>query len=92
MKSKCSYCEYLNDSHYDRKNRFKITDLFGYYIPFVSTDVSEFKVIICRNCKKEYSDKDLTVFGISPKFSWILPLIVSALFIYMLYVGYQHGN
>ncbi len=92
MKSKCPYSYYVNDSHQDRKNQFKFSDLFGVYIPFISTDISEFKMMACQNCKKEYSDQDLTVFGIPYKFSWVLPLIVSVLFIYMLYVGYQHGK
>ena len=92
MKSKCPYCGCLNDSHQDRKNRFKISDLFGTYNPFTDTEISEFKVMLCGNCKKEYSEKNLTVFGIPAKFSWVLPIIVFVLFVYMIYVGCKHGN
>ena len=85
MKSTCPYCASDNDSHNDRKNRFRVKDVFGFYIPFISNDISDFKSIICNKCGKEYTEKYLTLFGAPYRFRWVLPLVITALFIYMLY-------
>jgi Na+-transporting NADH:ubiquinone oxidoreductase subunit NqrE len=92
MISQCPQCGYKNDTHLNRKKKFKISDLFGVYIPFVSKDISEFRNVVCGKCNREYVDNNITLFGISKEYGWVLPALVILLFIYMLYVGYEHGK
>lgn len=85
-------CGNKNDLHQDRKNRFKFTDLFRFYIPGISRDIRDFKVVICSSCGKEYEEQNATLFRIPKRFSWALPLAVAILFLYMLYVAHNHGS
>ncbi len=92
MKSECPFCNYKNDTHRNRKNRFKFSDLGGFHIPFISKDFADFKLMVCGKCGKKYKDKKISPFSIPSKYGWVLPVVVLFLFICMLYVGQTHGN
>ena len=91
MKSTCPFCSTKNDSHSDRKSKFRFKDMFGVYIPFISSDLPNFKIIICSKCGKEYIDKNITLFGVPYKLRWVIPVLAIVLFIYMLNIANSRG-
>ena len=83
MKSTCPECGAQNDSHENRLKRFRLSQVFGFYLPGLSQHSKDFKTIVCGNCDTAYEESEITLFGLSASFEWIVPLGIFMLFLYM---------
>jgi len=82
--SKCPVCGEQNDTSKDRKHRFSVWQLLGFYIPFYSKDIVEFKFITCRFCGAEYKEKGVRMFGLGPLQEKLFFLAIALLFVLMI--------
>lgn len=82
--STCPACGGKNSTKRDRKHKFSVWQLFGFYIPFYSKDIVEFKFMKCRNCGEEYKEDNVRLFGFGPIQEKLFIIVVIFLFVLMI--------
>lgn len=80
----CPECGGRNHKRKNRKHKFSVWGLLGFYIPFYSKELVEFKFIRCGSCGAEYKDDTIKIFGFSSVQEKLFIVFVAVLFAIMI--------